>query len=105
MKMMSRYTSVRAGNNLLNGVQLFRNRKTLWQMMRETLNGHYRMSWLTILIVVLSVAYIIFPFDLIPDYIPVIGWIDDGLVAYLMIRRLTRETQRYSRWKAMERKA
>ena len=73
-------------------------------MIRETLNGHYKMSLLTVVIAVLAIAYIIFPFDLIPDYIPVVGWIDDALVFYLLLRRLTKETQRFNRFKAMERK-
>lgn len=62
------------------------------------------MSALTVLILLLSVAYIIFPFDLIPDFIPVVGWIDDGIVFYLLLKRLVWETQRFSRYKAMGRK-
>ena len=73
-------------------------------MVREALAGRYKMSFLTVFVSVFAIAYIIFPFDLIPDYIPVIGWIDDALVFYLLLRRLTTETQRYNRFKAMERK-
>ena len=101
---MARSTIARPVNNVRHGWQLFRNRKAFWQMMREALSGRYKMSFLTILIAILAIAYIIFPFDLIPDYIPVVGWIDDGLVFYLLLRRLALETQRYNRFKAMERK-
>ena len=101
---MSRSTSVRPGQNIRHGLNLFKNRKTLWQMLREALHGTYRMSFLTMAIILLSLAYIIFPFDLIPDFIPVLGWLDDGLVLYLLLRRLTKETQRYNRFKVMERK-
>ncbi len=76
----------------------------MWQMVREALSGKYRMSLFTILALIFGVAYVIFPFDLIPDWIPVIGWIDDGVVIYLVIRRLNTETMRYIRHKAMERK-
>ena len=76
----------------------------MWQMIREVLKGKYRMSILTIIIAISSIAYIIFPYDVIPDHIPVLGWVDDGLVLYLLMRRLTNETQRYSRYKAIERK-
>ena len=101
---MSRFTSVRPVQNVRNGLHLFRNRKTMWQMLRETLSGNYKMSFLTIGILLAALAYIVFPFDLIPDFIPVLGWIDDGLVLYLTLKRLVKETQRYSRFKAMERK-
>jgi len=73
-------------------------------MMRETLKGQYRMSFVTIVITLLSVAYIVYPYDLIPDNIPVLGWLDDLLVLYLLLWRLVIETQRYNRFKAMERK-
>lgn len=95
---MSKYTSVR------RGWHLFRNRKTLVQMLRDTMRGSYKMSFLTIAIIILAFGYIIFPFDLIPDYIPIVGWIDDAAVFYLLLLRLGKETQRYSRFKAMERK-
>ncbi len=101
---MSKYVPVRPAQNFRNGWHLFRNRKALWQMLRDAFSGRYKMSVLTVLVSILAVAYIIFPFDLIPDYIPVVGWIDDGLVFYLLLRRLTKETQRYNRFKAMERK-
>ncbi len=73
-------------------------------MLREVVTGQYRMSLATTLMTVFSLAYIIYPFDLIPDYIPVLGWLDDGLVLYLLLWRLVKETQRYNRFKAMERK-
>jgi uncharacterized membrane protein YkvA (DUF1232 family) len=101
---MSRFTSARRGQSIQHGLHLFRNRKTLWQMIRETLKGYYKMSFLTTAITLFSVVYIIYPFDLIPDYIPVLGWIDDGIVLYILLRRLVYETKRYTRFKAMERK-
>ena len=73
-------------------------------MIREVFNGHYRMSFFTNALTILAIAYIVFPFDLVPDYIPVLGWIDDGAVLYLLILRLEKETHRYNRFKAMERK-
>ena len=96
---------VTQGRTIQQGWHLFRNRRTLWQMMRETFKGHYRLSFLTIVILIISIGYIIFPFDLIPDYIPVIGWVDDGIVFYFLLRRLVYETKRFSRFKAMERRS
>jgi len=36
-----------------------------------------------------SLLYLISPFDISPDLIPVVGWIDDGLVATLLVAELS----------------
>jgi uncharacterized membrane protein YkvA (DUF1232 family) len=36
----------------------------------------------------LAVAYIIFPFDFLPDFMPIVGWIDDALVLISLIAYL-----------------
>lgn len=43
-------------------------------------------------IALLAVAYVVFPFDAIPDVIPVLGWLDDlgvlGAVAWFFVREI-----------------
>ena len=40
-------------------------------------------KWKKIIIVLLALIYVISPLDLIPDVIPVIGWLDDlGVLAW-----------------------
>ncbi|MGJ7495971.1 YkvA family protein [Variovorax sp. RT4R15] len=34
----------------------------------------------------LAVLYVLSPIDLVSDFIPVLGWIDDGVVAMLLIQ-------------------
>jgi uncharacterized membrane protein YkvA (DUF1232 family) len=62
------------------------------------------MSLLTTVVAIACLAYAVFPFDILPDYIPVLGWIDDGVMLYVLVRQLGKETMRYNRHKAMERK-
>jgi uncharacterized membrane protein YkvA (DUF1232 family) len=38
------------------------------------------------LVALLSVVYIISPVDLVPDVIPILGWIDDGVVSILLFK-------------------
>ena len=52
---------------------------------RNTLrNTKYR--WL---IVLGTLLYLISPLDIAPDFIPIIGWIDDGIIATLLIAELS----------------
>lgn len=34
----------------------------------------------------LAVLYVVSPIDLVSDFIPVLGWLDDGIVAYLLLQ-------------------
>lgn len=47
-------------------------------------NSKYR--WLIILG---SVIYLVSPLDISPDVFPVLGWIDDGLLATIVVTELT----------------
>lgn len=35
---------------------------------------------------VLAALYVVSPIDFIPDAIPVLGWLDDGLIGYLLLQ-------------------
>lgn len=36
-----------------------------------------------------TVIYLISPIDISPDFIPIIGWIDDGVIATLLVAELS----------------
>ena len=38
------------------------------------------------IVALLAVVYIISPVDLVPDVIPILGWIDDGVVSILLFK-------------------
>lgn len=35
---------------------------------------------------ILAAVYIISPVDLVSDFIPILGWLDDGVIAYVLIK-------------------
>ena len=65
-------------------------------MLMDMLRRRYRASFFTTLVLILGTLYILSPIDLIPDWIPVIGWADDTFVLVLMVKRLLYELQRYN---------
>ena len=75
---------------------LWQHRTTLFNMFREMFRGTYRASLLTVFALIGSAIYILFPLDLIPDFIPIAGWIDDGVVFYFLLKRLLYELSRYT---------
>lgn len=99
---MSKTSSLRHPRNVKAATLLFQNRRTLLQMLRDVYHGRYSMSLVTMIAIIAGLIYIISPLDF--DWIPIIGWIDDGVVFYLVIQCLQRETHRYNRMKAMSRK-
>ena len=38
------------------------------------------------LAVVLAVLYVVSPIDLVSDFIPILGWLDDGLIADVLLQ-------------------
>jgi uncharacterized membrane protein YkvA (DUF1232 family) len=51
--------------------------------------------WPKKLAVLLAVAYVLFPFDLVSDLLPVLGWLDDIGVLAVMAIWLLRDLEAY----------
>ena len=64
---------------------------------------HPRYRWVIILA---SVVYLLSPVDFSPDVIPILGWVDDGVIATLLATEITQilldRRQRLKDKKAME---
>ncbi len=53
---------------------------------------HRRTRWYSRLIAACSAAYVLSPIQLIPNFIPIVGWLDDGLVLFLGAKILQKIT-------------
>jgi uncharacterized membrane protein YkvA (DUF1232 family) len=53
----------------------------VWAMLRDP-----RTPGAAKLTALLAVLYVLSPVDLIPDVVPLLGWLDDGVVAMLLLR-------------------
>lgn len=76
----------------------WRKRTLLINMLRAMWRREYRASWSTRIALLLTLLYVISPIDFIPDFIPVLGWADDGALLYFLLSRLLSEADKYQRW-------
>ena len=56
---------------------------------------HFQISKETKTILIIALLYVISPIDLIPDAIPLLGLVDDVLVAGFALRQASAELERY----------
>lgn len=82
----------------------FERTRTLHKLWRYVRDG--RVPLWRKLVGVAAVAYLFWPFDLIPDFIPFIGWLDDAGVltaaAIFLVRDVRLHEQRYPELPATE---
>lgn len=74
--------------------------RTAPAMFRDLFARRYRqLPAATALGGILGLAYLINPFDLIPDLLPLIGIVDDTLVFGVFLTLLGRDVKKYLLWK------
>ena len=72
----------------------------LWDLLKDYHNGIYKNApWKLIAAVGFAVAYLISPLDVIPDVIPVLGFVDDAAVFALVVNAFQSEIDAYKEWK------
>ena len=74
--------------------------KTMFSLIMDYRNGSYReLPWKTITAVAGALLYVLNPLDLIPDFIPVLGMVDDASVLALCLKLVNDDLENYMRWK------
>ena len=77
----------------------------LISMLKDYWSGAYReIPWWVIAAVVFTLLYILSPIDLIPDFIPVIGLLDDILVVTICLMMIEQDLMKYQEWKEAQSK-
>ena len=76
----------------------------IFSMLRDYYNGTYRdISWTTLIIILLTFFYFLSPIDIIPDFIPGLGQIDDVIILITCFWLIKKDFDRYKKWKAAQR--
>ncbi len=71
-------------------------------MLNDYYRGNYkRVPFTAIIGATLIVAYLASPYDLIPDNVPILGFVDDALIINVVVSLcLDRELEEYRRWRS-----
>ena len=73
----------------------------IFELLRDRVAGVYRETpWTTIAALTGALIYVLSPIDLILDFIPGIGFLDDAIVIGLAIRLALPDLEKYRAWKA-----
>ncbi|MEQ8712749.1 MAG: YkvA family protein [Cyclobacteriaceae bacterium] len=71
------------------------------RMVQAYISGEYReLPWRTLIILVAGILYFVTPLDLIPDFIPALGFVDDISVIFWIFRSFADDLEKYQEWEA-----
>jgi uncharacterized membrane protein YkvA (DUF1232 family) len=68
------------------------------RLVRSWLDGRYYIPAVSLLMVIGALIYLVNPFDLIPDSIPVLGMVDDAAVITFVARANIEAISRFRNW-------
>lgn len=77
--------------------------KSMFSLIRDYWSGNYReVPWKTIAAVAGALLYVLMPFDLIPDFIPLVGYLDDAGVIAACLTLVSDDLISYEKWKTQK---
>ena len=76
----------------------YHNFKLLFDMITDK---EYAVDKKTYLMIAGALAYVVFPIDIIPDFILGVGFLDDAFVLGFVVKQLTGEIEKYKKFKGL----
>jgi uncharacterized membrane protein YkvA (DUF1232 family) len=79
--------------------QIWAELEVLCRLLRDWHKGRYtQIPWSSLLWAITAALYFVNPFDLIPDFIPLVGFVDDAAVLGMVLRAIQKDVQQYQAW-------
>jgi uncharacterized membrane protein YkvA (DUF1232 family) len=69
-----------------------------FRMLKAWKDGKHKLELKTGLSIIAAIIYFVNPFDIVPDFIPALGLIDDITILTYVITRFEKEIERFSSW-------
>ena len=78
----------------------FESFKLTWGLLQDYWAGNYKnVPWKLLASIGFAVTYLVSPLDIIPDFLPVLGFVDDAAVFALVVSSFQSELDAYKEWK------
>jgi uncharacterized membrane protein YkvA (DUF1232 family) len=75
---------------------------TFLRLLRAWSRGDYRLiPWRSMAMVIAALLYFLSPLDAIPDFIPVIGFVDDAFIITFVMRAIRRDIRDFRDWESV----
>lgn len=78
----------------------FESFRLTWNLLQDYWSGNYKnIPWKLAASIGFAVTYLVSPLDIIPDFLPLLGFTDDAAVFALVISSFQSELDTYKEWK------
>ena len=75
----------------------------IFQFLKDVKQKNYpETPWKTLAAMIFAVLYIINPLDLVPDFIPFVGYLDDLTVFGFIFKLINTDLESYEEWKQVQ---
>ena len=79
--------------------ELWENLKSVFRLLQAYFSKQYtEIPWASIVLIVGAVIYFVSPIDLMPDWFPFSGLVDDAAVLMFVIRQIQTDLKRFYEW-------
>ena len=79
--------------------ELWENLKSIFRLLQAYFSKQYTdIPWGSIVLIVGAVIYFVSPIDLMPDWFPLSGFIDDAAVLMFVLRQVNSDLNRFHAW-------
>ncbi|NPA68516.1 MAG: DUF1232 domain-containing protein [Chlorobi bacterium] len=78
---------------------LYEDIKLLVSLIKDYFNGNYKnIPYWSVAAITFSLLYFLNPADIFPDFIPLVGFIDDGLILSVCYKMVKKDLDEYKAW-------
>jgi len=77
---------------------VWRDLQTLFRLLKAWKNGEYALPIQSIVFALAGIVYFVNPFDIVPDFIPFSGYLDDATVLGFVLRSIKNDINQFIEW-------